>query len=265
VNGKTRNYILLVPKGYDDVHPLPLVMMLHGYTGNAESADFYTGLGVKAQKEHFLLVLPDGMGKPQGWNCSWIKLGGPGADDVTFLTQLLNTVEGTAKVDTRREFVVGHSNGAFMTYELASKLAGRIAAIGVVAGTIGVDRGSSPKVISVPAHPVSAIILHSRVDQTVPYNHGPGLLSSVVSAPDSAHFWAMSCGIRKAPDHKVLPAQAEEDIYKGPKGVEVDLYSFAKGSHDWMGGFTLKGPEKDAGWNATDLIWDFLKAHPLPK
>jgi polyhydroxybutyrate depolymerase len=264
IAGKPRHYILVIPPAYNGVRSLPLVMMLHGYTGNAETSDYYTGLGAKAQRENFILVLADGTGTPQGWNCGWINLGSPGVDDVAFLTQLLDSVEAAAKVDLRREYIVGHSNGAFMTYVMGSKLAGRIAAIGVVAGTVGTDRGARPITVAPPAKPVSAIILHGINDKTVPYNHGAGLLSNVVAAPDSARFWAKANGIDANLKHSQPDAFTEIDDYKGPK-AEVELVTFHAGTHEWPGGFTLHGLETASGARATDLIWDFFRAHPLPK
>ena len=44
-------------------------------------------------------------------------------------------------VDRDREYVAGHSNGAFMANYLGAKLGGRLAAIASMAGTVGLHLG----------------------------------------------------------------------------------------------------------------------------
>jgi len=260
-NSVQRTYIVKVPTGYDGKRQLPLVMLLHGWTGNAKLTEVYTGMGKEADKERFLLVLPNGLGKPQGWNCGFLNLGGEGVDDVKFLTDVLDAVEKKVKVDPRRVYVAGHSNGGMMAYVMGAKLSNRVAAIGVVSGTVGFDRGEKIGHVDPPTQPVSAIIVHGLLDPTVPYNHGPGLLQNSTSAPDSAIFWAKSDGITTNPTvTTAAKGNLEQRDWKaGP--IEVKLISIADGTHDWPGGINWEGPETRTGFNAAEQLWGFFAAH----
>jgi polyhydroxybutyrate depolymerase len=60
-------------------------------------------------------------------------------DDVAFLDALLDDLAGAYRVDPRRVFATGMSNGAMMAYRLASELSERIAAVAPVAGTMATE------------------------------------------------------------------------------------------------------------------------------
>ncbi|HLK16638.1 MAG TPA: PHB depolymerase family esterase [Fimbriimonadaceae bacterium] len=257
-----RTYIVHVPKEYDGKHPIPVVMLLHGWTGSAKTVQVHTGMAAEADKDGFVLVAPDGLGKPQGWNCGFLNIGGEGADDVKFLTDVLDEVGKKVKVDPKRIFVAGHSNGAMMSYVLGSKLSARIAAIGVVAGTIGFDQGPQQARVDAPAHPISALIIHGLLDPTVPYDHGEGLLQNCYSAPASAAFWAKADGIVGPPTVKsTAKGNIEERIWRSGR-IEVELITIGNGTHDWPGGVNWDGPETKTGLDAAERLWGFFKHHP---
>ena len=60
-------------------------------------------------------------------------------DDVAFGRALLNDLEKVVKVDPKRIFATGISNGGMMAYRLASELSDRIAAIAPVGGPMGTE------------------------------------------------------------------------------------------------------------------------------
>src|SRR5579862_1087288 len=120
-----RNYVLLVPKSYDNRTNLPVVVLLHGWTGSADDILANSGFGGKAEKEGFILAVPngtDGIGQLTGWNTGFLNLGDPKADDVKFTSDILDQVEKDLCVDENRVYVAGHSNGAMMAYDLAANL-----------------------------------------------------------------------------------------------------------------------------------------------
>lgn len=251
-----RSYILRVPKAYDNMTKLPLVFVFHGWTSNAEQADVYTQFGAKSEKEGFILVIPngtEGLGKLKGWNTGFLNLGIADVDDVKFTSDVLDKVEADMYVDESRVYVAGHSNGAMMAYDLGARLGDRFAAIGVVSGTIGVP----DKQVDEPKNPVSAIIIHGKADETVPYDASTVGLIKSTSAPDSAKWWAGKCGCEVATrttDHK---GNVIVDDYKpGKNGAEVELVTIVDGHHAWP------AERSETHVRAVDLIWDFFKAHP---
>lgn len=267
--GKTRRFILRVPKGYDGAKPVPVVMVLHGWTGSAEAAEQYTRMADKADKEGFVAVFPDGLGNKgwQGWNAGFINLTGinPGPDDVAFLTSVLDQVEKEIVVDRDREFVVGHSNGAFMANLLGSKLSGRLAAIASMAGTVGL---SAEKEIPAPAAPISVMLLHGKMDRMVGYDISAQATLRPIGAVDSAKFWAKADGASPTPTTtKSADGKVVTDRYTGGKnGTEVVLVSVENGTHDWWGGIGRAGDKAvdvpTYGAPVADLVWDFFRTHP---
>ena len=262
--GKSRKFILRVPRDYDGTKSLPLVMVLHGWTASAEEAEVYTRMGAKADKEGFVAVFPDGLGEPgyQGWNAGFIDLTGSShPNDVAFLTTVLDRVEGEVKIDKDREFVVGHSNGAFMANTLGSRLGNRLAAIASMAGTVGLD---SKNKIPAPVSPVSVMLLHGKADRMVAYQPEAQALLRPIGAVDSAKFWAAADGCSPTPSTTQSPnGKVVTDRYSGGKdGTEVVLVSVADGPHDWWGGVGRSGDVPTYGAPVDDLSWDFFRTHP---
>ncbi len=268
--GKARKYILRVPKGYDGTKPVPVVMVLHGWTGSADAAELYTRMGEKADKEGFVAVFPDGLGNPglQGWNVGWINLTGinPGPDDVSFLTSVLDQVEKEVTFDKNREYIVGHSNGAFMANLMGSKLSGRLAAIASMAGSVGLN---PEKEIPAPEEPISVLLLHGKADRMVAYEAGANALLKSIGAVESAKFWAKADGASETPTTtKSADGKVETDRYTGgKKGTEVVLVSVEGAPHDWWGGLGRSSEGKPVevptyGAPVADLVWDFFRTHP---
>lgn len=262
VDGIERSYILRVPKQYDNKTSLPVVFVYHGWTSTAKQAEAYTQFGAKSEKEGFILVVPDGtegINKLRGWNCGFLNLGNPDADDVKMTSDILDSLERDMYVDEKRVYVAGHSNGAMMAYDLGAKLSDRIAAIAVVSGSIGTARNHIDK----PTAPVSAIILHGTADPTVPYDSNTKALIQTTSAPDSAKWWAEQDGCAPVKRTEEQDGRIKIDLYPGGKsGAEVELISIKDGGHMWPNTLGLRGPGSAADFPATDRIWDFFKSHP---
>lgn len=255
-----RTYLLKVPKS--STRGVPLVFVLHGWGSNKEEAELYTGFGAESDKGGFALAVPDGtagLGKSKGWNTGFLNLGVARADDVALIDKMIGAIEKEVRINPRMIYVVGHSNGAMMAYTAGARLSGEIAAIGVVAGTIG----SSDKRVPPPSKPVSAIILHGKADTMVPYDASSKALLKSISAPDSAAWWAKQIGCGPATRTTKDGGNVLIDDFRGGrKGTAVELVTIVNGTHDWPGGLTRSGPEAKTHVNAADLIWEFLKAHP---
>lgn len=257
--GKTRRFILRVPKSYSG-RKTPAVMVLHGWTASAEDAEQYTRMAERAEKEGWIAVFPDGIGNPQGWNAGFIDLTGMNRpDDLGFLNATLDQVEREINVDKDREYVAGHSNGAFMANYLGAKLGARLAAIGSMAGTVGLRPGVE---IPTPIAPISVILLHGKADNLVAYAPGASALLANEGAVASARFWAKEDGCKPEPETTVK-GRVTIDRYKGGKdGTEVELVSVDGAPHDWWGGIGRNGDVPTYDAPAADLIMAFFKAHP---
>lgn len=254
--GVKRRFILKVPKSYTG-NKVPVVMMLHGFTYSAATVEPYVRLDDLAEKEGFVVVYPDGLGSPglQGWNAGFIDLTGRRPDDLGFLNAVLDRAEGEIEIDRDREYVAGHSNGAFMANDFGAKLGGRLAAIASVAGTVGLQPG---KEIPPPTAPLNVLLLHGTGDRMVGYSPNSSALLTNEGAVASARFWAKADGCDLEPQ-TTTNGRVKIDRYRGGKdGTEVELVTVEGAPHDWWGGVGV--PTYDAP--AADLIWEFFKNHP---
>jgi polyhydroxybutyrate depolymerase len=269
-----RTYLLHVPPQYDGTKPLPLVMVFHGGAGTAKNAEQHYHWSEKADQEGVIVVYPNGTGMFQTWNA----VHGCGSafnnhiDDVGFVKAMLKDLDAKVKIDPKRIYATGISNGAFLSYRLAAEMSETFAAIAPVAGAIGGKENANAKEkrIPEPANPVSVIIFHGKADMNVLYDGGQtkkGLEKDRIdlSVADAVAFWTKVNGCSGTPkkeesaDGKVIT-----ESYSGDKG-DVTLYTIVKGGHSWPGGKATKLKVLDAPASeisATDLSWDFFKAHP---
>jgi len=242
----TRTYLVHVPSSYVDNMPTPLVIVLHGYTGTAESMETLTGFTAKSDKEGFIVVYPQGL--VQRWNVGFGSLKFD-TDDVGFIDELINRLEQKYAIDPNRIYVTGFSNGAMMAYLLGAALSDKIAAIAPVAGSVGAMMNNVLEIIPDPSQPVSVIVFHGTADTSVLYE-GDGFLS----VAESVAFWVRHDECFINPQNETSSnGQVIKSVYSGGlNGTEVVLYTIVNLAHDWP----------TTPINATDIIWDFFISHP---
>lgn len=270
-DGRTRTYKLHVPaRVAQGTSPVPLVIMLHGGGGNADNAELMSGFSPKADREGFIVAYPDGTGGGRAamftWNaghCCGYAMQNK-VDDVGFIGALIDQVQRDHRIDPNRIYVTGMSNGGMMSHRVGIGHADRIAAIAPVVGGLFGDE-------STPRTPVSAIIINGVRDESVPYNGGPsgGIGArawdgtAVRPAVEQGTFWASAGRCNAAP--------RESDgggftlwQYDCPSPVGVARYAMKDGGHAWPGGRkgSRRGDDPGNALEATDVIWDFFKAHP---
>ena len=269
VAGIPRTYLLHIPAHYDTIRRAPLVIVLHGHGESADNFEKYTGMSDKADLEGFIAVYPQALGDPSDWHTA---IDGPSKrDDIAFVRNIINLLERKYRIDTRRIYAAGHSNGGIMTYRLASTLSDKIAAIGVTAGSIGMidDHGDTVR-YAPPAHPVSVIHFHGLEDADVPYHGGAESdgPDNIVSVRNTVSFWltADHCPTTAASRTVSADRNVIVDSYTPcAKGTAVTLYTIIDGTHRWPGDdvpwYTFPGRD-DSDISATDVMWDFFAAHP---
>lgn len=112
-----------------------------------------------------------------------------------------------AKVDAKRVFATGMSNGAIITYRLASELSDRIAAVAPVSGPMGTEKCE-------PKRPVPVIHFHGTDDQFAPFKGGKGEKSlsgtNFYSVEHSIRAWMKANGCKEEPTTEELPDKAKD-------------------------------------------------------
>jgi len=265
-----RPYTLTVPSGYSAAVPTPLLLMIHGYSSDSTLHEAYFKLAPLAESEGFLYVRSDGLPDivaKRGWNatdaCCIFQPNPP--DDLTYLTVVLDDVVAKYNVDPKRVFIVGHSNGGFMSNRLACELSSRIAAVVSLAG----GNWKNPA-HCVATSPVSYLQIHAPNDPTIDYDGGKlwFLAPEYPSAHETVAVWAgeNGCG------NTLAPTGATVDLISSVAGAETTVEAYSgctAGTAVELWTMTGIVPDEDAHQpplNATfpGLVWDFLSAHPKP-
>lgn len=176
-----------VPAGYSEDVATPLIVLLHGYTSSGARVDQYMGLSAIADDYGFLLVAPDGTREAEGdenpfWNasiacCNFYQ---SEINDSGYIRSIIDEMKARYNVDANRVYLIGHSNGGFMSYRMAYEHSETIAAIASLAGADHPERRNGP------ANPVHILQIHGTADATIAYRGGeirenryPGALNSV--------------------------------------------------------------------------------------
>lgn len=272
---RERSYLVHVPPGYDGTRAYPVLLIFHGGGSNAEQMVEFCGLNNKADQAGFIAVYPRGSGRLKqaltwnGGNCCGYAMT-QNIDDVAFVNALLDDLAKVAKIDPRRIFATGMSNGAIISYRLASELSERIAAIAPVGGPMGTDTCN-------PKRPVPVIHFHGTDDQFAPFKGGRGQKSvtgiNFFSVAHSINCWVKANGCRMEP--VIVKEKPKVDdgttivrqTYGGGKnGTEVVLIVIEGGGHTWPGrpprlNFLGKSTRN---LSANDVMWEFFQKHPRP-
>jgi polyhydroxybutyrate depolymerase len=204
-------------------------MVLHGYGANGFVQSAFFGVSGLAAAGEAFVIAPDGLTDSTGkqyWNADPVccDLDHTGVDDSTYLGTMLDDImKSWPEIDPARVYVLGHSNGGFMSYRLACDHADTIAAIGVLAG----DATTTP---CEPSQGVNVLHMHGTADDVIPYS----------GAEPSVANWAgyNGCGATRhttgSADFISTVAGDETTLATQdgcPAGADVELWSMAGGGH----------------------------------
>jgi polyhydroxybutyrate depolymerase len=184
-----------------------------------------------------------------------------------YLRGLIETIARRFAVDRKRIFMMGHSNGGYMSYRMACDHADLIAGIASLAGMTFLDP-SMPR----PIQPVHVLQIHGTADEVVPYAGGsliglpvtglfPGALATV-------RAWADFNGCR-GPVWDQQPSLDLDLVVGGldttvmrytdpPPGGAVELWTIQGGTHS---------PNLVSGTASSEFsarVIDWLLAHRKP-
>jgi polyhydroxybutyrate depolymerase len=268
IGGHSRTVIVHIASHYKDTQATALILNLHGSGSDARQQELFSGMDATADADTFIVAYPQGLiasGTGFDWNIPGVPLFGGAkppanaANDTTFLTGLVQTLEGRYCIDSHRVFATGVSGGGRMSSQLACDASSTFTAVAPVAGL----RYPSP---CPTKRDVPVIAFHGTADPVDPFN-GNGQAYWTYSVPVAAQRWATHDGCK--PAAKVTRAKGYTlTAYSGcGSSSEVELYALTGEGHEWPGGPPLPssitgvlGPQSDAV-NANNLMWAFFQAH----
>lgn len=272
VGGLERDYLIHIPPGYDGSKAAPVVLAFHGGLSNAAQMVHFSGLSDKADQAGFIAVYPNGTGLTEGahtWNagncCGYAQR--QNIDDVAFVRAVLDDLSRVARIDSRRVYATGMSNGGLMSYRLAAELSDRIAAIAPVGGPMGTETCK-------PSRPVSVMHFHGTDDKFAPFDGGKGERSvsqiHFFSVGHSIDNWVRANECPREPVVTPLAARVDDGTKvirsvfgPGKEGAEVVLFRIEGAGHTWPGrkpSLLFLG-KSTLNISANDLMWEFFEKH----
>ena len=266
-DGIMREYLVHVPRSYRGA-PTPMLVALHGGGGSADfqADDSRYKLISKAEAAGFIAVFPNGYSRfPGGILATWNAGACCGAaqkndvDDVGFLREVIRRVERQARIDPRRVFMTGMSNGALMSWRMACE------ASDLVRGSAPVE-GTDNTAHCAPSRPVAVIEFHALDDDHVPLNGGKGVSAltdtDFASVPATQSKWIGLNRADPAAKRVLTVSGAHCDLHPAkPGGAPVELCLTDRGGHSWPGGGTQQGRKAPSmAISANDLMWSFFSS-----
>lgn len=212
VNGLQRRAMVVVPA--DNSKPAPLVFVFHGHGGNMNNAA--RTMSVDKLWPEAIVVFPQGLptkGKtdPQGLKNGWQQ--GPADEngrDLAFFDTMLAAMKKEHKVDSKRIYVTGHSNGGRFTYLLWAERYDTFAAVAPCSSpATGLIRDLKP---------MPAFITAGEQDRIVPFASQQFSINAVRDILKTDKAKAKTDGLCSTES--------------GPKGIELATYIFP-GPHSY--------------------------------
>lgn len=241
--------------------PAPLVLLLHGSSGEGPSMLAGSSLKATADKHGFIIAAPTGAMRLQrgfAWNVPGVVTAGgttPGAgdrDDVRYLLSIVDLLVKQGQVDRSRVYVTGLSGGGRMASWLGCVASTRFAAIAPV---VGLRAGAPLKADTMqpdpsscqPESPVPIIAFAGTSDTTNPMAGG-GSPYWQYSMRAAETRWATLNHCQQPMATKRISSTVYQELYDGCQDhAVVTAYITEGGGHNWLAD--------------DEVMWSFFKQY----
>ena len=244
-------FALYLPDSTPSCEGYPLVIMLHGYSGNAESFRLQTHFDENACKRGYVVAYmtcsagSSTSSTDAGWNSG---LGNSDKDDLGLITALAKYLQKEYNCSKDLTFVVGFSNGAFMAQRLAAEANDTFTAVASVAGMMPQSIWEARK----DKQDVGVLEIYGTLDDVVPKNADNSAATSVAPAiEDVMNYWVYSNNLTDFSTGELSKKAVLTQYYNDKNDNFVWTVVINDGHHSWP-------DEKFCGFSVNDLILDFF-------
>jgi polyhydroxybutyrate depolymerase len=227
ISGVKRTALVYAPKMVPPAGA-PLVLVFHGHGGTA--ANMTRAMPIHTEMPEAVVIYAQGLAAPgtvvdrQGKAAGWQNAPGALNDrDLKFVDSLLVWAKAQYKIDPKRVYATGHSNGGWFTYVLWAARPTQFAAFAPASAVFGkMAEGAKPK---------PALIIAGENDRLVPYTLQRRTINAVVQLNGAATKGEPWFG--GADMHKSDIAAVATYVYPGahplPKNAAAVVAKFFRG------------------------------------
>lgn len=272
VAGRERSFFIYVPK---QLKPgAPLLFVFHGGGGDAGIAREGTGRGfeVLADRYGFVIAYPDGISR--SWNNCRKEPASAAkrmkVDDLAFVDAMIAQAAAQHRIDVKRVFAAGHSNGGALAYRLAMERPSAFAGIAAISSNLPSPDNMDCKPLGAP---MPVLIMNGTADPVSPYEGGRRMrndrfVGGALSTDETAQYWRNVNGLPEQAETMRLPHVNPSDrtsvdrvSWTAPGKPPVVLYTINNGGHVvpqpyWRFPRQVGAQTQDV--DATEAIWDFF-------
>jgi poly(hydroxyalkanoate) depolymerase family esterase len=259
----TRDYKLYVPDSCRG-EPVPLVVMLHGCTQDADDFAAGTQMNSLAERHRFIVVYPVQPKRANASKCwNWFKPAEQrqGAGEPSLIAGITREVMAAHDIDPARVYVAGLSAGGAMAAIMVRTYPELFAAAGVHSGlpagvahdlpsALAAMKGGKDKgfVADSPKRPL--IVFHGDADATVHLSNCSRLVEGFreLDAVQSPTAGQRACTVRR---------------FMSSDGIKAEAWIVHGAPHAWAGGSAQGSYTDPAGPDASGEMVRFFLEHPM--
>ena len=263
--GLERSFLIYVPKNIKE--NAPLVVAIHGYTSSAKTLMGYSGINQIADKEGFLVAYPQGTKDSRDnnfFNVGYEFHSDSKVNDVNFIREIVLNLTKDYKLNSKRVFATGMSNGGDMSYLLACTSSDLFTAVAPVAGVMMKDTLENCN----PEKKIPIFEIHGTKDSISKFEgdmNNEDKWGAYYDLPSTIKFWVNKHDLNEKETIQLENKNTEdgttitfERYWSDESQREVWFYIVNDGNHTWPGMTGLFSRTANQDINSAEEIWKFF-------
>jgi poly(hydroxyalkanoate) depolymerase family esterase len=289
--GSNFYFKVYVPSGYKAGTAVPLMVMLHGCTQNADDFAAGTQMNALAEEKKFIVLYPEMSNTDNANRCwNWFDDSNQhrGSGEPAIIKGMVDWVKSRYSINSNKVYVAGLSAGAAMSvimgvtypdvfkgvgvgagleYDSANSLIDGLAAMKLGGPDPDMQGKAAYNEMGIYKRRIPVIVFHGTSDMTVDQVNASQVIGQWAQTNDLADDGSDNDSVDSNADQTITGAVTNgrsytRFIYNDKKGRSVMEKWMVNGmGHAWSGGSASGSYTDPSGPNATRIMWDFFVSH----